>query len=52
MNAILVQLRLQDNGQMSLSMETDNPARPLCERLGLTRRQTVEGAVTMVRTLS
>jgi ribosomal protein S18 acetylase RimI-like enzyme len=52
MAAMLVQLRLQGNGQVSLSVETDNPARLLYESLGFTRRQTAEGAVTMVRTLS
>jgi ribosomal protein S18 acetylase RimI-like enzyme len=50
--AMLVQLRLQGVRQLSLSVETDNPARLLYESLGFTRRPAGEGAVTMVRDLS
>jgi ribosomal protein S18 acetylase RimI-like enzyme len=52
MAAMLVQLRLQGNGKVSLSVETDNPARLLYESLGFTRLHAADGAVTMVRTLS
>lgn len=52
MAAMLVQLRLQGNGQVSLSVETDNPARLLYESMGFTRLQAAGGAVTMVRSLS
>jgi ribosomal protein S18 acetylase RimI-like enzyme len=50
--SMLAQLRLRGVAQVSLSVETDNPARHLYERLGFTRTQTFEGAVTMVRTLA
>jgi ribosomal protein S18 acetylase RimI-like enzyme len=50
--AMLVQLRLQGTRQVSLSVETDNPALQLYESLGFTQRLTAEGAVTMVRDLS
>jgi GNAT superfamily N-acetyltransferase len=49
--AMLVALRCTDTRQVSLSVETDNPARLLYERLGFEPRTTTDGAVTMVRTL-
>jgi ribosomal protein S18 acetylase RimI-like enzyme len=49
--AMLVELRLQCTRQVSLSVETDNPALLLYESLGFTQRSSGEGAVTMVRTL-
>lgn len=52
MAAMLAQLRIRGNGQVSLSVEVDNPARLLYESLGFLERRTAEGAVTMVRTLS
>jgi ribosomal protein S18 acetylase RimI-like enzyme len=52
MAAMLVELRLQTVGQVSLSVETDNPALTLYERLGFVTREAADGAVTMVRTLS
>ncbi len=50
--AMLVQLRLQGTRQVSLSVETDNPALRSYESRGFTQRPTVEGAVTRVRNLS
>jgi ribosomal protein S18 acetylase RimI-like enzyme len=50
--AMLVQLRLQGTRQVSLSVETDNPAQQLYERLGFTPLTTTGGAVTMVRDLA
>jgi GNAT superfamily N-acetyltransferase len=49
--AMLVELRLAGTRQVSLSVETDNPARLLYERLGFEPRTTSDGAVTMVRPL-
>lgn len=48
--AMLVELGLRAVEQVSLSVETDNPARALYEGLGFVSRQAAEGAVTMVRT--
>lgn len=50
--AMLVQLRLRGERQVSLSVETDNPARLMYERLGFSQRPAAAGAVTMVRQLS
>lgn len=50
--AMLDRLRVQGSGQVSLSVEADNPARQLYESLGFTRLQTSGGAITMVRTIS
>lgn len=50
--AMLVQLRLRGTGQVSLSVETDNPARLLYESLGFVEGPATRGAVTMVRDLS
>lgn len=50
--AMLVELCLHAVGQVSLSVETDNPALTLYESLGFVPRGTAEGAATMVRTLS
>lgn len=52
MTAMLAQLRLLGTAQVSLSVETDNPARHLYEQLRFASRGTADGAITMVRTLS
>ena len=49
--AMLTQLRLHGTRQVSLSVETDNPARSLYGRLGFVTTGGSDGAVTMVRTL-
>jgi ribosomal protein S18 acetylase RimI-like enzyme len=51
LTAMLTELRLAGIGQVSLSVETDNPARGLYEDLRFEPRATVDGAVTMVREL-
>ena len=52
LTAMLVVLRLDGTRQVSLSVETDNPARRLYQRLGFTSVATADGAVTMRRTVT
>lgn len=52
MTAMLTALRLGGLGGVSLSVETDNPARLLYTDLGFVATDTAAGSVTMVRTLS
>jgi ribosomal protein S18 acetylase RimI-like enzyme len=52
LTAMLVELRLQEVGQVSLSVETDNPALALYEDLGFVPQGGSDGAVTMVRALT
>jgi hypothetical protein len=49
--AILAQARLDEVAQISLSVETDNPARRLYEPFGFRDLESVDGAVTMIATL-
>jgi ribosomal protein S18 acetylase RimI-like enzyme len=49
--AMLTELRLQVLGQVSLSVETDNPAAALYVDLGFVARDAADGATTMVRRL-
>ncbi len=49
--AMLTQLRLDAVGQVSLSVENDNPAYARYESLGFVPWRTVDGATTMRRTL-
>lgn len=51
MTAILAELRLQTVGQVSLSVEDDNPARHLYQGLGFVPWAAADGATTMLRTL-
>jgi ribosomal protein S18 acetylase RimI-like enzyme len=52
LTAMLVGLRLRGVENVSLSVEDDNPARRLYERLQFVPWATADGATTMVRTLS
>lgn len=49
MTSMLVELRLHGNPQVSLSVETDNPALQLYKSLGFVARHRAEGSVTMIR---
>ncbi len=49
--AMLAELRLQAVGQVSLSVENDNPALALYETLGFVPREAADGATTMLRLL-
>jgi ribosomal protein S18 acetylase RimI-like enzyme len=51
MTAMLAELRAQGVAQVSLSVEDDNPARRLYERLDFVPWATGDGATTMLRTL-
>jgi ribosomal protein S18 acetylase RimI-like enzyme len=51
LTAMLVELRLRGVDQVSLSVETDNPAVELYASVGFARRDVDDGAATMVRTL-
>jgi ribosomal protein S18 acetylase RimI-like enzyme len=48
---MLAELRAQGVAQVSLSVEDDNPARRLYERLDFVPWATGDGATTMLRTL-
>ena len=50
--AMLALLRLDGVRRVSLSVETDNPARSLYQRFGFTPTASVDAAVTMARTLT
>ena len=51
MTAILAELHLQAIGQVSLSVEDDNPARQLYQSLDFVTWKAADGASTMLRTL-
>lgn len=51
LTAMLVELRRRGVGQVSLSVEDDNPARVLYERVGFVPVRAADGATTMSRTL-
>lgn len=51
LDAILDDLRRHGTGAVSLSVETDNPARTLYEQVGFTLHRRETGAVTLIRTL-
>ena len=51
LTAMLVDLRLRGVARVSLSVEDDNPARALYERLGFVPVRAAGGATTMVRVL-
>jgi ribosomal protein S18 acetylase RimI-like enzyme len=50
-STMLAQLQLRRTPQVSLSVEPDNPARHLYERLGFEPLHRDAGAITMVRRL-
>ena len=52
LSAMLALLRIDGARRVSLSVETDNPARSLYERFGFTPAAATEGAITMLLTLT
>jgi len=51
LEAVLADLRRDGTAAVSLSVETDNPARTLYEQVGFTLHRRETGAVTLIRTL-